>query len=69
MLKQMERAVAIANIKYPNNKIWIFDQSRALRIPLNVNKINVNPGGLQPQMRDTICDGKVQRMAFNDGQE
>ena len=73
-LKQMERAVAIADVKYPSDrfsKVRIFDQSSghcAFRDDaLNVNRMNVNPGGAQPKMRDTVWDGKVQRMVYSDG--
>lgn len=33
----------------------------------NAYKINANPGGKQPLMRDTAWQGKVQRMIFNIG--
>ena len=29
--------------------------------------MNVNPGGVQPLMRDTVWAGRVQRMVFNIG--
>ena len=29
--------------------------------------MNVNPGGAQPKMRDTVWDGKVQRMVYSNG--
>ena len=35
---------------------------------LNVNKMNVKPGGVQPVMRDTISQGKVQKMVLPNGQ-
>ena len=64
-LKQMERAVAIADVKYPSDrfsKVWIFDQSSghcAFRDDaLNVNRMNVNPVGAQPKMRDMVWDGR-----------
>ena len=73
-LKQMERAIVIANIKYPSDrysKVWLFDQSSGhcafKEDALNVNRMNVNPGGAQPRMRDTVWDGKLQRMVLNDG--
>ena len=70
----MERAIVIANIKYPSDrysKMWLFDQSSGhcafKEDALNVNRMNVNPGGAQPRMRDTVWDGKLQRTVLNDG--
>ena len=34
---------------------------------LNVNRMNVRPGGAQPRMRDTYYNGKLLRMVFSDG--
>ena len=75
-LKQVERAEKIAKIKYPGDShslIWIFDQSSGHRAfkedSLNVNRMNVNPGGAQPIMRDTLWSGKVQRMVLPEGDE
>lgn len=74
-LKQVQRAEGIARIKYPpdsHSLIWIFDQSSGHRAfkedSLNVNRMNVNPGGAQPIMRDTLWNGKVQRMVLPNGQ-
>jgi hypothetical protein len=33
---------------------------------LNAFTMNLNPAGGQPTMRDTIFDGKVQQMVFQD---
>ena len=73
-LKQMERAVKIANRKYPSEKftkVWIFDQSSGhcayREDALNVNRMNVGSGGAQPPMRDTVWDGRTQRMVLADG--
>jgi len=54
-VKQMERAVDIAEIKYPKedgwHHVWVFDHSSCHAAmaddPLDVNKMNVNPGGKQ----------------------
>ena len=55
-----KKAIQIAKFKYPADKftlVWLFDQSSghcAYRDDaLNVNKMNVKPGGAQPKMRDT----------------
>lgn len=73
-LKQVKKAVDIAEAKYPGDKytlVWLFDQSSghcAFRDDaLNVNKMNVKPGGTQPKMRDTTWEGKRQRMVLPDG--
>jgi len=31
---------------------------------LDVSKMNVNPGGVQPKMRDTVWGGEVQKMQY-----
>ena len=74
-LKQMEMVIKIADLKYPSDKyskIWLFDQSSghcAFREDaLNINRVNVGSGGAQARMRDTIWDGRVQKMCFSDGQ-
>ena len=73
-LKQMEMAIKIADTKYPSDKyskVWVFDQSSghcAFREDaLNVSRMNVGSGGAQPRMRDTIWDGKLQKLVFSDG--
>ena len=67
----MEMAIKIAHIKYSsdnNSKLWLFDQSSghcAFREDaLNVNRMNVGPG---PRMRDTVWDGRMQKMVLSDG--
>ena len=71
---QMKKAVQIAEFKYnpsTHTIIWLFDQSSCHKAyapdALNANKMNVNPGGVQPLMRDTVWVGRVQRMVFNVG--
>ena len=54
-MKQLERAVEIAEMKYPKDQglrqHWIFDNSSChnamAESALNVNKMNVNSGGLR----------------------
>lgn len=68
-LKQMEMAIKIADINYPSDKyskVWVFDQSFRENA-LNVNRMNVGPGGAQPRTRDTIWDGRVQKMVSSNG--
>lgn len=73
-MKQVEQAVTIAEIKYPrsaHNLLFLFDQISGHTAyaddALNVNRMNVNPGGNQAKMRDTIWNGTLQKMIFLDG--
>ena len=58
---QMEKAVEIAEVKYPKSSgwryVWVFDHSSCLAAmaddTLDVNHMNVKPGGKQRIMRDT----------------
>ena len=69
----MERATAIADIKFPSDKygtVWLFDQSSgycAFKEDANVNRMNVNVGGAQPRMCNTMWDDRAQRMVLSDG--
>ena len=58
---QMEKAVQIAEFKYnplTHTVLWQFDQSSCHKVyspdALNANKMNVNRGGVQPLMRDSV---------------
>ena len=72
---QMEHACEIADVKYPRDQgwkiMWVFDQSschKAMALDaLDASKMNVNPGGKQPAMHDTVWAGKPQKMCFNLG--
>ena len=73
-MEQMAKAVKIAEFKYNTTThtiVWIFDQSSCHKVfapdALNVNKMNVLPGGAQAKLRDTVWAGKVQRMVFSLG--
>lgn len=65
----------IAEIKYPKEDgwrhVWVFDHSSCHAVmaddALDVNKMNVNPGGKQRVMRDTVWQGQVQKMNFSLG--
>ena len=67
---QMETAVKIAEVKYPKSSgwrhVWVFDHSSCHAAmaddALDVNHMNVKPGGKQRIMRDTEYDGRVQKM-------
>lgn len=72
---QVERAVKIANIKYPKAEgwrvVWVFDHSSCHAAmaddSLDVNQMNVRPGGKQRVMRDGMFDGRVQKMVTSNG--
>lgn len=74
-IAQIVRAVEIADIKYPLKdgwrQCWIFDNSSCHNAmaedALNVNNMNVKPGGAQKLLRDTIYNGREQRMYFMQG--
>lgn len=74
-MEQVEKCVEIAEVKYPLSKgwrhVWIFDHSSChgamAEDSLDVNKMNVNPGGKQRVMRDGFWNGKVQKMNFSLG--
>ena len=71
-MSQMERAVTIAEIKYPKSEgwchAWVFDHSscRAAMADdaLDAHKMNVNPRGKQRLMHDTVWNGNYQSMNF-----
>lgn len=73
-LVQVKQAVTIAEIKYLSsspNVIFLFDQSSGHTAytgdALNANRMNVNPGGSQPKMRDTTWGGRAQKMVDANG--
>ena len=69
---QMEIAVDIAEVKYPKEDgwqhVWVFDQSSCHKAMadnvLDVSCMNVNAGGKQPLMRDTVWAGRPQTMVY-----
>ena len=71
----MEHAVKIADVKYPRGDgyrvTWLFDHSSCHNAyaedALNAAHMNAKPGGKQSCLRDTIWNGRVQKMAFNIG--
>ena len=70
-MKQVEKAIEIAEVKYPKEShslVFLFDHSSGHTAfsddALNVNRMNVKPGGAQPAMHDTLWNGKYQRLVF-----
>lgn len=69
-MSQMNIAVDMAEFKYPKEDgwriVWVFDHSSCHAAmaddALDASKMNVNPGGKQRKMRDSIWRGKVQSM-------
>lgn len=69
--------ITIAEVTYPKangwRHVWVFDHSSCHAAmaddALDVNKMNVGPGGKQKIMRDTQYDGRFQRMYFMCGGE
>ena len=74
-MEQLKKAVQIAEVKYPIadgwKHVWIFDHSSCHGAmaddSLDVNKMNVNPGGKQRVMRDGFWNGKLQKMNYTIG--
>ena len=72
LLKQVEHTIDIFEKVNPNARgLFLFDNAPSHKKQaddsLNVDKMNVNPGGMQPIMRDTMWEGKVQTMVKPDG--
>ena len=75
-IAQVENAIKIAEFKYPasdNDFIFLFDQSSGhcayADNALIAHKMNVSDGGKQPFLRDTMWDGKPQRMITPEGKQ
>ena len=72
-MKSFSTSITIAELKYlkeTHSLVFLFDKNSGhtafANDALNVNRMNVNPGGAQPQLRDTIWNGRSQRMVFTD---
>ena len=71
-MEQLKKAVVIAEVKYPKEDgwkhVWVFDHSSChaamAEDSLDVNKMNVNPGGKQRVMHDGWWNGKPQPMNY-----
>ena len=64
-MAQVERAVKIAKVKYPedeNTIVWVFNQSSnhtaRAEDALNAKKMNMHPGGNQPLNRNTVFNNE-----------
>ena len=72
---QIEHSCEMAEVKYAHDDgwkiVWVFDQSSCHKAmspdALHASKMNVNPGGKQPAMHDTVWAGEPQKMCFNLG--
>ena len=67
-LIQVKQALTIGEIKYPSSShsiVFLFDQSSGhtayAEDALNANRMNVNPGGSQPRMHDTIGTARFKK--------
>ena len=72
LVKQVDRAIDIFEIKYTDAQgLFIFDHAPShMKRPedaLNAERMNVRNGGKQPFMKDTVWDGRVQRMITDEG--
>ena len=73
-VKPMEKAMEIAEIKYPKEEgwrhVWVFDHSSCHAAmaddALDVSKMNVRPGGKQRIMRDTVWNGRAWKLYFTE---
>lgn len=71
-MAQMKKAAQIAEWKYNlamYTLVWIINQSSCHKAfapdALNASRMNVQPGGAQPLMRDTQWTGRTQTMVDN----
>ena len=72
LLPQVGKAIDIFERLHPDGKgIFLFDNAPSHRKvaddALNVDKMNVRPGGKQPKLHDTVWEGCVQRMVDHHG--
>ena len=75
-IAQVETAIKIAEFKYPpsdNTLVFLFDQSSGhcafADNALLAHRMNVSDGGKQPFQRDTVWDGKPQKMVTASGMQ
>ena len=71
-LNQVSTAIDIFERKHPQSQgCFLFDNApshkKVAADALNADKLNVRPGGKQPCLRDTMWDGRVQKMQLPDG--
>ena len=74
-LEQLKDCALITEYKYPREQgykvVWVFDHSSCHGAyaddALIASRMNAKPGGKQPLLRDTVWDGKVQKMVYSVG--
>ena len=70
-MNQIKQSSKLAEFKYPYEIVWVFDHSSChggcRDDALNGYRMNAKPGGKQPKMRDTVWQGKLQRLILNIG--
>jgi hypothetical protein len=74
-MEHLEYSAKIAECKYPRSDgfkvVWIFDHSSCHGVFAEdaqiTQRMNAKPGGKQPLMRDTVWQGRVQKMVFSIG--
>ena len=71
-LEQVDHAIDVFEKKFPEAQaLFLFDNALSHRKcsedSLSAECMNVRPGGKQPMMRDTIFNGKIQKMVLPDG--
>ena len=73
-INQVKTAINIAEFKYlktQNTLVFLFDQSSGHYAYANdvliAHKMNVSDEGKQPFLRDTVWDGKTQKLITSDG--
>lgn len=73
-IAQVKVAMDVFEKKYPGCQgMFIFDNApshvKKAEDALNADKMNVSDGGKQPYMRNTVWQGRMQRMVLDDGQQ
>ena len=72
LLEQVEQTITIFEEIHPHAQaLFLFDNApshkKMSEDSLNIERMNFNPGGMQPIMRDTVWNGQIQRMVLPDG--
>ena len=72
LLQQVKHTIDIFERVHPNAQgLFLFDNApshkKVADDALNVDKMNVHPGGMQPKMRSTTWEGRTQTMVYRDG--
>lgn len=72
LLEQVEETINIFERVHPQARgLFLFDNAPSHKKladdALNVDRMNVHPGGMQPAMRNTTWNGEIQTLVFDDG--